>query len=542
MLYFAMTSFKSFRLSSRNDKLFQLSLVLVFLILSTIGILHHEMWRDELQAWLIARDSESIIDLFRNVRYEGHPALWHLCLYLLSRVTRNPVIMQFFHLGIATTSIYLIAVYSPFSRLQKSLISFGYFSFYEYCLISRCYALGVLFTFLFCILFKAQKKNYLLLFSLLALLANTSFYGTMLAIAFAATLLIEYRLNKGTTFFERREGIKLVLGVFIFMFSLFCVVAQVLPPADSIINTPVAANGDLLTSQPGQIHIEVLRAFRSGLKRFLRTFVTISSSYIPLPNPFIEEFWNSNLFTFGQPWGILINFLFSLILLSLAIICFSRQPIVLFLYCLGTTEILLFKHFMLVGYLRHHGHLFILLLACFWISNNLNSSRPLSSIFFNKKWLQKISSRRFQNTFLVSLLWLHCIATLIAFRADLLMPFSASGEVARFIKHHQWNNALIIGIVDYAASPLAAHLDREIYYPAGDRLGTFIIWDQKRKENTADELVKNIRKVQANHHTDTLLVLSSEAKPLDLGLNNVEVTEFSNSIISSEKYHLYHIR
>jgi hypothetical protein len=43
------------------------------------------MWLDELQAWLIARDSSSVIDLFKNLKYEGHPGLWHICLYLISR-------------------------------------------------------------------------------------------------------------------------------------------------------------------------------------------------------------------------------------------------------------------------------------------------------------------------------------------------------------------------------------------------------------------------------------------------------------------------
>ena len=58
----------------------------------------HEMWRDELQAWMIARDSTSLGDLFgHNMRYEGHPGLWHLALFVLTRVTDNPVAMQALH-------------------------------------------------------------------------------------------------------------------------------------------------------------------------------------------------------------------------------------------------------------------------------------------------------------------------------------------------------------------------------------------------------------------------------------------------------------
>jgi hypothetical protein len=42
-----------------------------------LGLLlaHHEMWRNELQAWLLARDSDSLAELWRNTRYEEHPLL-----------------------------------------------------------------------------------------------------------------------------------------------------------------------------------------------------------------------------------------------------------------------------------------------------------------------------------------------------------------------------------------------------------------------------------------------------------------------------------
>ena len=71
-------------------------LILTFVLLILLGVFHHELWRDETQSWLIARDSTSLLDLFRNTHYEGHPLLWHYCLYGLSRISRNPLTMQFF--------------------------------------------------------------------------------------------------------------------------------------------------------------------------------------------------------------------------------------------------------------------------------------------------------------------------------------------------------------------------------------------------------------------------------------------------------------
>jgi len=52
-------------------------LTATYFILALAGILHHEMWRDEFQAWLVARDADSLVQLAGNVRYEGNPMLWH---------------------------------------------------------------------------------------------------------------------------------------------------------------------------------------------------------------------------------------------------------------------------------------------------------------------------------------------------------------------------------------------------------------------------------------------------------------------------------
>ena len=101
-------------------------LIVLFLIQS------HEMWRDELQAWLLARDSISITELFQNLKYEGHPGLWHLLLYPLTRISTIPESMQILHVGIAMATVYMIIRYSPFKTFHKIIISTGYFFIFEY--------------------------------------------------------------------------------------------------------------------------------------------------------------------------------------------------------------------------------------------------------------------------------------------------------------------------------------------------------------------------------------------------------------------------
>ncbi|MEM9541315.1 MAG: hypothetical protein AAGA60_17680, partial [Cyanobacteria bacterium P01_E01_bin.42] len=93
---------------------FNIAVISLFLSLSLIGLFRHSMWRDELNVWTIVRDSSSILELLLNIKYEGHPVLWYFCLSLLHYFTDNPIIMQLFHLAIATSIIAIFLFFSPF--------------------------------------------------------------------------------------------------------------------------------------------------------------------------------------------------------------------------------------------------------------------------------------------------------------------------------------------------------------------------------------------------------------------------------------------
>jgi len=165
--------------------------MLAFFVLGVVGLRHHEMWRDELYPWLVARDSPSIRDLFHITQYDSHFRLWHLALWLVTRFTHNCEAMQWLHLVLATLGVWLLVRFSPFTRWQKALFCFGYFPFYEYCVISRCYVLIVLLAFLFCALFTARRRSYVALGAVLFLLSNVNIFGTIMAVGLGAALAVE---------------------------------------------------------------------------------------------------------------------------------------------------------------------------------------------------------------------------------------------------------------------------------------------------------------------------------------------------------------
>ena len=183
----------SHRLEKNNY--FILGLTGMYLLVSLFAIYHHEMWRDEMQAWLLARDSSNLVDLLRHMKYEGHPALWHLILMPVTRLSESPIGMQVTHLVIATTTVFLIVKYSPFTPFQKFFFVFGYYPLYEYNVVCRNYAIGLLLVVVLCILLEQRYKSPVRVAITLFLLSHTSVYALILVIGTTIGLGVDYLLN-----------------------------------------------------------------------------------------------------------------------------------------------------------------------------------------------------------------------------------------------------------------------------------------------------------------------------------------------------------
>ncbi len=497
-----------------TPSMFVISLVLVFLCVSLINILNHEMWGDELQSWLIAKNSSSLANLFHNARYEeGHPKFWCLCLYFLSRFTDQPIIMQIFHLLIATATIYIFARFSPFTRLQKILFSFGYFPLYEYGTISRSYAFGTLFIFGFCAAFRTRIRKYLLPVCLLFMLTQTSVYGLIIAILCGSMLAYEYFTQDYLREASINRRMQLAICLSILILGILCSILQLIPPSDS------------------GVSVAELWMVNLKIENIPRTFSTVWTSYIPIPK-LDYHFWNTNILTSQRLRGWLSCFL-----LSLSLLFFRKKPIPLFFYLFGTGAILVFTNFMYFGSLRHHGHLFIIFIASLWISNYYPDQE------FRLWPVNKLNNSfdRYKNIFVVLLLATHVVAGLFASAMDWVHPFSASKAVANFIKDRGMENMVILGYPDTTASAVSGYLNRMLYYPSGNRFGSFIIfepyWNRKVSE---EEVLRRAEQLMVDRKSDLLLLLHSGLKnPTD---SIAMLKEFNESIVEDETFFLYLMR
>jgi hypothetical protein len=188
----------------RRARLFEWSAFGVFNALLALITLHHEMWRDELQAWLIARDTHSLPQLLHALHYEGHPALWYLLLWIPSHFSPNPAGMQVVNFFISIGLAWLILTARVLPPSTRLLIVFSYFVFYQYGVTARSYGLAVLLLIAATRCLAGEKQHRKLAILLLALSINTHAFAAPVAVVLAASAFYFAKLK------TRRDAARLL--------------------------------------------------------------------------------------------------------------------------------------------------------------------------------------------------------------------------------------------------------------------------------------------------------------------------------------------
>ena len=498
-------------INSQDSRTFVRWSLLLYFVFVAVTIAFHEIWFDEMQAWLIAKDSNSLSELFQNLSYDGHPLLWYIPLYLLSRITHNPAAMQFLHLVIATFAAYVFLKFASFTRLQKLLFIFGYFPVYEYAVISRNYAIGIFFIFLFCALFRpGPNKNYLVLSIVLFLLAQTSAYGLIVAVSLAAMLVFEFLTDRNLQVSLSDKKTVAAFCVCLILLGFFLSNIVMTPKSDGLYAGTWAYNLDL--------------------KHFPETLKTVWNGFVPIPRLDKYCYWDTNVL----PGKTLPDFL-SFFILCFVLMMFVRVPLIFFLFSFGTVMILATEHFIYRGYLRHHGHLFILFIACLWLSKYCEKEKDLKSPL-------PLRAAKFCSThrmaFFNILLSIHFAVGIFASGMDWFFPFSTGRAAAYYIKDNGMDKLPIVGDCDVSVPVIAGYLDCSVYYPRRDRISSFAVFDKNRFEYLSEHLLfTKAQKFAEDRKSDVLIVLNHELKMNSSSLTKLK--EFQKSIWPIENFYLY---
>ena len=524
-----------------NPVRFAIMVTAGFFVIALLGMLNHEMWRDEHQAWLVARDANSLSQLLDNMNYEGNPALWHFFLFLITRVTHDAIYMQAFHLLVATSFIFIFNRYAPLSNLHKILFSFGYFAIYEYALISRSYALGILIVFAICALYKNRTAKYILIGVLLALLSNVTIYAVIIGGGIAGILVLDYILyqqkNGKTTLQLGAAMLIFILGV---AFSLY----QIWPEKDNSFPAPYATS-----------LFEFARWWQVAAKLF--------TTYLYVPQ-IQENFWNTNIYYKdpGIATGALSGWLkqnpsfvwawilMPVILFASGVIVFLRKPLILLLYCGVTFGLLSVYYYTALLHSRYCGYLLITLIICYWLAEYYPEKKYYSGLAGYLSGLGK----KISNPFLTSVLLLNVIGAIVAYSMDLQYKFSTSKIASDYIRQNKLDSLPIVGITDFTASPLATYLDTKLYYLQMKDTGSFIIWSKKRQDQmTFDQSVAELA-AYINRGNPRVLWVKNSAPQVSLdGKNNQDMERailmdnlqvdllkrVDGGIVNDEKYYIY---
>jgi hypothetical protein len=433
---------------------------LFFLIVLLIALFHHEFWRDELQAFSLVNASTTFLNLYENTRFEGHPIGWFTFLFGVIKIIRLPEILLLINFCVGFLVAYLVIFKSPFKIRQAIIILLGYYFIFEYGALCRNYYIGIALLFLFCSFQKKQKINFWQNLILIFLLTQFSIYGAILALPITFYFI---QRNKKSLSWKL-----IVVLIFVLLFGEIISIVSCLPSQGN-------------TFSP-------LLDGKFTIDNFILSLETIWKGILPIPNLKTNHFWNSNILETKHR----LQALLSVLILVICCINFYKNKLVFYTFLIGVFLLLGFTYFQFIGFSRHSGHYYILLLACWWLMKTENDS---------------IKRGSYSNNLCFNFLILvHCIIGVLFFYTDYKKPFSNASNCANFIASNYLDGTLC-GSTDDAVSAVAGNLGQPIIYLNNFKRSTYVIWNKDRTYPNDSLIIQNIFKV-AHQYKKLVLVLN----------------------------------
>jgi hypothetical protein len=475
-------------------------LAAAFLAAVLFVVLHHEPWRDEVEFWLMARSSASLSELGANVYFANQTRLWPLLLYGISRVSRHVEAMQIFHVLIGAAAAGVWARQAPFSPGMKWLFVFGYYPLFEYGVIARSYGLGMLLTFTACALFARRPRPHVWLGLCLFVLAQTSAFAAMIAVALAlATATDEWLAARGSGP-RAWPAIGVVMGTTLAGLALS--IAQMVPPESGAftVDWQPALDRSSLTATLGHLW----------------------RGYVPLPR-FTLHFWNTNVLDGWTGLQVVLG----VALWIAAAVAWRSRPAALVLHLSGTGAILLFVHLSRFTSARHIGHLYLLLAATAWTARVARGWRDASP---PGTWGRPVRGAAY------GLLALHAVAGAYAAAMDVRYPFSGGRAAAEFLRRAGLADAPLVVDPAFVGPPVAVALDRPFYDPGSRTWGWFVTWNEARGVERAEVPIE--AQALARERGQPVVLLSNRP----VGRRRApfaHLAEIAGCIVQTEQYQVY---
>jgi hypothetical protein len=480
-----------------------------FALLLGLTISRHEMWSDEMQAFLIARDSNSLAALFHNLRYEGHPALWHLLLMIPAHISWNPAGMQILNYLLALIEAWLILSARALKLPIRVLLIFSFTLFYTDATLSRSYMLAILLLTAAVAAYNSNRSINTLSILFLALAINTHLFAIPTAF-FLAVWLFFPDIPKAITGFpgvlRSRERIFLSLAL---LGSTVIALLTMRPPADEFL------------PHYGRISYSLAH-------NLLVSFSGLWAG-IFIPYPLVHATFLAQLLPDKDHAPLLAIFL-TLLCLLLATLTLRTSRARVFFLLASASELLLFALTVHLPELRHYGMIFAAFLLALLIDARSSSS----------------ASARIQLkpvilfTLLIAYLSLQATYGLYAALQDWRRPYSYAHAASNWLRQNQLDQSPLL-IVGASGPSIVGYLERpSVHYAACDCDASYYKyasnWDYEKPIHPGEIL-------SLGNKANLPVVIVSNRKFADSELATLKIhklIEFSGDAISgSERYFIY---
>ena len=484
-----------------------LPLMFLYSAVSLTGMFHHEIFLEEAQQLTIGRDSNSIIDVFKNMLYEGHVTLWNSFLFFITHyISSRPIYMQLFHWLVINSTVFIFLRYAPFNLTVKTLIIFGCYFLFVYSIISRNYALGILLLFICCILMANPEKRMISIGIIVVLMCFTHLFYVFAAVGIFVYLLY-YVVGKKEFYW------RFALFTGLFLFGAICAFIQSKRiPADATVK-----------AAPGLSWFNV-HDLAFGLKCFARGYVTV-------PAVHQRYFWDIQ---YIQHFPGIVTLVTALLLFAATLWFLRGSRKALLFYIPPVALLMAFLAMSGLAGSRYFGMFFIFFISALWLAYYDGVSMfPTVATGFIKKWAPQV--------FIYGILINQLFTGIFMYCVDFKSPFSqAKNTMGYLTANHLDTQPLVVD--GYTAGPaLSAYLGKKIYYLDMDQSGSYCIWKKAYLPNPRKALMDEISSsTYANSFKEFILISNRDNQVNNSGAYTfIKLTSFEGAVIKGEDYYVY---
>lgn len=436
---------------------------LIYLIFNGILLFHHEMWRDEVNVWLMGRDL-SVIELFREIKYQGHPCLWYLLIMPFAKLGLPCRIMGIISYLVMAAGAALYLWKAPIHVAVKAITLFTPIFTYYYTEIARGYCLVAFLIILLAYFYPIRNEKPLFYGLLLGLLVQADTIALPVAGMISVMWLAE---NLGKSIRERTKDSVLTAakGLWIPFASLILWIFQFYQVSDS----------------------PVYQVSNFGVKDFVKAVIDYCL-YIMERLTGLDEsvcIWIYAILILG---GCILSYL-----------CRNAWSFVV----MGTT-ILFFGVFSCVIYQLNIWHFISLLFVyiwMLWVFAQKKEEKEKGGILLTEKW-----EKAYKYTFGTLEILLAVIAVFMFVRWNaptetssldnaLFGSYSDGEKAAEYIKENLGTDELIVTTdVAFASTILGFAKDHRAYYAGSMEETSYADWSEKQTQGVAyDDLIQWVK-------------------------------------------------